>query len=171
MDQLKTPSPTPPLNCDDDRKITCHEAGHAIVAVLHEITFDYVERGNSEEGQVEVGSNPINDMDDGWSNDALRQWQHFYAAGAAAERILFQNERQHALKQDKHLHEKLEQRLNQHRAHGFEEDIQAAMKLLDACLIDKVAKELATKRHVTYDEVAKLIEYRPSWGGSAPATK
>jgi hypothetical protein len=171
MGQLKTPSPAPPSNCDDDWKITCHEAGHAIVAVLHEITFDSVHRGDGEDNEVEVNSSPLDDENDDWTDDTLRQWQQFCAAGAAAERLLFQNERQHAIGRDKFLHEKLEQRLNRHRADGFDEDVRAAMRLLDPCLIDNVAKELATKRKLTYDEVANLIEYRPSWEGSAPAKK
>ena len=66
-------------------QITCHEAGHAVVGVRHQIVFLHVERGDGECGQVPVGVGPIENPTRTWTQDELSRWQQFYAGGAAAE--------------------------------------------------------------------------------------
>jgi hypothetical protein len=151
---------------DEDWKINCHEAGHAIVAVRHEITFDCVKRADGEKDEVFVAPNPVDDNECEWcewSDAELMRVQEYYAAGAAAERIMFQEERQHASREDRCNHDKLERQLNRQREFGFEEDVQGAMRLLDRCSIEKVAARLQEKRTLDFDEVARTIGYTPSW--------
>jgi hypothetical protein len=151
------------MNDDDAWRISCHEAGHAIVAVRLLLPFDSVERGLGDQGFVD-GSNPIDDDEDQcWPNDCLRKYQCFYAAGAAAEKLLFELWREPALRVDRKHHALIEQRLNQHRTSGFDEDIQAAARLLKACEVESVAKQLAQKRKLTFAEVAELIGCQLPW--------
>jgi hypothetical protein len=163
MDQLRTRSPTPPPNCDEGWKIACHEAGHTIVAVLHEIPFDKVLRGDGEEGEVEVGVNPIDDEEIGLSNEQLKQWQEFYAAGAAAERAIFGEERRYAANRDMCHHGKLESRLPANRDLGFEDDVRTVLVQMDASVIRDVAGQLRVRRSLTFDVVAQAMGHTPSW--------
>ena len=70
-------------------KITCHEAGHAVAGVRLNVPFTHVERGDGEHGAVPVGVGPVDAPDHDWTDDEISRWQQFYAAGAAAEKLLF----------------------------------------------------------------------------------
>ena len=106
------------LTPEEQWQITCHEAGHAIVAVRHRILFDYVERGEGEHGLVKLTIDPLG-PNNGLDESQLLQYQEFYAGGAAAERLLFNTDRDYALRVDKCCHNKLEQQMNRHRNLGF----------------------------------------------------
>ena len=151
-----------PIAPDEAWKITCHEAGHAIFAVRHGIIFESVKRGTGEHGIVKLCANPIDNPEEQWSPRELQVWQEFYAAGAAAERLLFDTDRYYALRSDISNHAVLERRLNRERASGFEEDVQSATRQLDSCSIEVVARELQSKTDMTFEEVAAVI------GGSVP---
>jgi hypothetical protein len=142
---------------DDDRRITCNEAGHAIVAVYKKIPFTRVWRGREEDGGVCLGVNPVDNWKLAWMEPRIREYQEFYAAGAAAERIMFKKDREGVVAIDKGNHGKLDRRLNRTRKDGFEEDIQAAMRLLDRRLIERVVKQLDAKAEMTFEEVAEII--------------
>ena len=144
-------------------KTSCHEAGHAIVAVLYELPFDYVERGMGEDdGEVVVGNGPFEEGSDAPPVE-LAEWQQFYAAGAAAERIMFGSERAYGIVNDVKKHLRVERMLQQSRVDPFNADVGSAMKMLDRRDIEVVATKLVQTRKLNFDEVAKLIGYIPSW--------
>jgi hypothetical protein len=144
-------------------QISCHEAGHAIVAVRLGIIFEYVERGEGEHGVVELIANPIDNPEIDWDKSTLQQFQVFYAGGGAAERLFSDSGREYALKGDRCCHEKLEQQLKQHRSEGFEEDITFAIEILDRCAVEKVAKELDKGGRLAFDDVAAIIGCKVPW--------
>jgi hypothetical protein len=148
---------------DDEWKIACHEAGHAIVAVRHRIAFTSAEVGPSDHGMVAPALNPVDDEEHEWSEDAVNRYQQFYAAGAAAERLLFNDERKQALKLDKNCHERIERRRLQPRACGFEDDIRAAMALFDLISVRTVARKLQAQRVLTVEDVCMAMGCSPWW--------
>jgi len=81
------------LAAEEDWKIACHEAGHAVAAVRQMICFDTAKVGPNEFGEVSPTWNPIDDEDRDWTDSQRVQYQLVYAAGAAAERLIFGRER------------------------------------------------------------------------------
>jgi len=77
------------ITVDEAWQITCHEAGHAVVAVRFVFNFHYVERGEGEHGKMEPCGCPLNHRELNWPLTAISQWQQWYAAGVAAEWLLF----------------------------------------------------------------------------------
>lgn len=144
-------------------QITCHEAGHAIVAVRLQISFLYVERGGGEQGEVCVGGGPIEIPENDWTQDEISQWQQFYAAGAAGELLLFGKYREYGSRHDRVLHTKLEERRSSDRNCGWALDVQCAVKVLDRESVEVVAKELDKRKKLTEEQVCRLLGTRPSW--------
>lgn|GEM_PF-6185344 len=106
------------LTPEEEWQITCHEAGHAVVGVRHQIPFWQVERGEREHGEVPIGVGPIVNPDRNWTEDEISRWQQFYAAGAAAEQLLFGTYREYAACRDRHFHDILERRWRANRSDG-----------------------------------------------------
>jgi hypothetical protein len=144
-------------------QISCHEAGHAVLGVRLQIPFLRVERGDGEYGEVPVGVGPIEAPEGNWGQDDISRWQLFYAAGAAAEQLLFDGYRDYASRRDRSLHEALESRRRQKRIKGWDEDIQSAMPILDEESVEKVAKELDRQRRLSELQVYRLLGCTPSW--------
>jgi hypothetical protein len=143
-------------------RITRHEAGHAVVAVALKIPFTYVERGDGEFGLTEVGeNNPIDDSNGNWTEEDISRWQQFYAAGAAAERLLYGRYRHYAASKDKAYHEKLEKRWRRvGRRNGWKRDIASAMQFLDSESIERVARPMHPKGRLSDVEVCKILSNR-----------
>jgi len=142
-------------------QITCHEAGHAVVGVRHQINFLHVERGDGEHGEVPVGVGPIENPSRNWTQDEISRWQQFYTAGAAAEQLLFGAYREYGSSHDRCLHDVLEKRWRPNRCGGWDQDIQSAMKLLDRESIVNVAKELDRQKKLTDEQVYELLGCAP----------
>ena len=145
-------------------RITCHEAGHAVFAVRCGIVFLYIERGAGEHALLELAINPVDEPDHNWSRSDILKWQEFYAAGAAAERLLFNDDRAYALRCDKCNHAKLETRLKRFRSRGFDEDLKSAMTHLDGDAIEKVATELEKRMRLEFEDVSTIIGQPLPWG-------
>jgi hypothetical protein len=142
-------------------QITCHEAGHAVVAVRLNIPILHVERGDAEHGEVPPGVGPIDSPNHNWTVDKVSQWQLFYAAGAAAEKLLFGNYREYAARGDRSRHAQLEKRWCPNRSKGWDQDIQAAIEILDRGSIEKVAKELDQRGKLSEEDVYQLLDRIP----------
>jgi hypothetical protein len=149
-------------------QITCHEAGHAIVGVRLEIPFLHVERGDGEHGEVPVGVGPNEEPRSDWTLEEIARWQQFYAAGAAAERLLFGAYREYGARRDRHLHELLERQWRPGRAGGWDQDIRCAMELLDRASVEKVARELDRQRRLSDEQVYELLDCKPPWYEKQP---
>jgi hypothetical protein len=147
----------------DEWTIACHEAGHAIIAIRHRIAFTSAEIGPNEHGMVEPSMNPIDDDELEWTKEDVKRYQEFYAAGAAAERLMFRKEREHAQTSDKSCHEQLERLGEQIRSSGFEEDVEAAIGLLDRTLIEAVARKLRDHGKLTVEDVCAEMKCSPWW--------
>lgn len=151
----------------DDWRICCHEAGHAVVAIKLQIPLEQITRGEGTNGEVE----PIHDPSDNCDQKTRARYQLFYAAGAAAERIVFGTERRtfdelvDPLEGDRKQHERLE---SQERQNAFGIDVEEAI----ACFggedgkkfIERVAALLKERRdkdgrkgQITQEEVAEII--------------
>ncbi len=154
------------LGCYDDWRICVHEAGHAIVAARLRIPLEKIARGGGTSGQVE----PIHDPVDTSDQNKRADYQVFYAAGAAAERIVFSTETRRfdrlvdPLQNDKWQHERLK---SQERTNAFKTDIEQAVACLGGVvgrtIIERVASLLKERRdedgsvgHITQDEVADI---------------
>ncbi|WP_199169866.1 hypothetical protein [Rhodopirellula bahusiensis] len=155
------------LGCHDDWRICCHEAGHAVVAVKLRIPVNKITRGEGTFGEVQ----PIHDASDNCDQKSLVRYQLFYAAGAAAERIVFGTEKRtfdelvDPLEGDRQQHEQLE---SHERLNAFGIDIEETI----ACfggedgkkIIERVAALLKERRdkdgrkgQITQEEVAEII--------------
>jgi hypothetical protein len=154
---------TVPITPLENWQITCHEAGHAVLAVRFNMSFLSVERGDGAQGQLEACGNPLSNPDRGWSKEVIAQWQQFYAAGAAAELLLFGSYREYACSRDTILHDQLERMRPDGRRDGWAKDVDSAVKLLDRESIEKVAKKLDQERKLTDEEVYQLFGMRPPW--------
>lgn len=151
------------ISHEEHWQITCHEAGHAIVAVMYGIPFLHVERGEGEYGVVELGTNPIDDPGGNWNESRLLHLQEFYAGGAAAEVLLFGDYRFYAVTHDKTCHEELKKKLNRCHCRGFEEDVESIANSLDRNAVEKVAKELDKRHRLTIEDVSKIIDCKLPW--------
>jgi hypothetical protein len=144
-------------------QITCHEAGHAIVGVRLQIPFLHVERGDGEQGEVEVGACPYECPDGDWTQDEISRWQTFYAGGAAAEKLMFDSHREYGSRRDEFLHSELEKRRLPVRSDGWDRDIQSAMALIDRESVQKVASELDRRKKLTEEQAYELLGCAPPW--------
>jgi hypothetical protein len=154
------------IGCHDDWRICCHEAGHAIVAIKLDIPLEKITRGEGTKGEVE----PIHDPNDNCDQKQWAKYQLFYAAGAAAERIVFGTEDRifdylvDPLEGDKQQHKRLESR---ERPNAFETDIEKTVSFLGGKeakqIIYRVATLLKERRNtdgregqITQEEVAEI---------------
>jgi hypothetical protein len=145
-------------------KITYHEAGHAFVAARLKIPFNYVERGEGEHGLVDVSNGPLDDFLPGApkrtrTEDEISHWQKFFAAGAAAERLLFGSYRDYASSHDQAKNEKLETLRPQQRSDGWERDVQSAMEILDQEAVKKLAGELDREKKLAEAQVYEILGF------------
>jgi hypothetical protein len=132
---------------EEDWRITCHEAGHAIVACRLGLLFERISRGDGDRGSVTVGvDNPRENPNREWSVIEISNWQKFYAGGAAAERVMFGSHREYGSKSDFIIHTDLENKWRQRPFGGWEQDIQESMTILDKNSIENVANVLLLAR-------------------------
>jgi len=148
---------------EEQWQITCHEAGHAVVGARRQIPFLRVERGDGEYGEVPVGVGPIENPDGSWTEDEISRWQQFFAAGAAAEQLLFGTYREYASRRDRSFHDVLERRWRANRCSGWDQDIQSAMELLDCESVEKVARELDRHGKLSDEQVYELLGCQLPW--------
>jgi hypothetical protein len=150
-------------------RVLYHEAAHAVMAVHHELCFQFVEVLGIDNGQTEPAANPIADPDHDWPEDDIAKWQLFYAAGAAAEMQLFGSYRKRGTREDRRLHDELESWREEGRDGGWEQDIQAAGRVLNIEYVKTVANELHRRgalnqpKRLTSEEVYELLGLVPSW--------
>jgi hypothetical protein len=132
---------------EEDWQITCHEAGHAIAACRNGLLFDKLMRGDGDLGMVTVGvDNPRDNPYREWPLADIGKWQQFYTGGAAAERIMFGNNREYASKMDFLIHSDIEKKWRSGRLDGWNDDIAHTMSILDRFSIEKVANTLLLAR-------------------------
>ena len=148
---------------DDAWRIACHEAGHAIHAVQNGLIFEHVEVGVNEHGVVVPIGGPLNDPDTPYTNEQLLCWQTFYAAGAAAEHVLFCEIRSHAIRGDIENHEKLNQRLPEDTRSSFDSRVDEAARLLDGSIVQRVAEKLIDCEQLTYENTCDLAGVPVPW--------
>lgn len=151
------------LHEDDAWRIAIHEAGHAIAGVRFEKTFDSVELGDNEHGQVCWTHDPFDLDDKALSLDEIRVWQTIYAAGAAAEQAYFGEIRRHAIRCDQICHIRMDKRRKEGIVDLFENAVERALGLMNVAELNAVAKQLVADRQLTFDAVEKLVDYTPSW--------
>jgi hypothetical protein len=140
--------------------ITCHESGHAVVGVQFNLLIDYIERGEGEHGIVEACYGPISQPEDHWESTEIRHWQLFYAAGAAAEELLFGSHRDYGAVLDKRFHKILQDRF---QTPGWEKDVQGAKVLLSQESIKRIAVVLDKEKRLSGDRVYWLLGKAPPW--------
>jgi hypothetical protein len=158
---MSTPDRT--ITPEEEWRITCHEAGHAIVAVRCQVPLLFIKRGKGEHGIAEVGGGPLENPSGHWSENEISHWQLFHAGGAAAEMILFRDYRKDACTVDMAKHNELERMWRPGRVNGWESDIESAMKILDRESIEKVARKLEQKRQLKDKEVCSILGCEPYW--------
>jgi len=172
-----------PITKDEAWRITCHEAGHAFMAVYGEILFTHVERDGLYYGLVNAVAGPLefapNGERRGGTPDEISRWQRYYAGGAAAEQLLFGELRGKNADGtdpygfDKGRHRQCEELLGNNRCDGWEQDIQSAKQSLaeNRDSLMKIATALHGKltigsdrrERLTDDEVYNLLGRKPSW--------
>jgi hypothetical protein len=151
------------ITAEEMWQITCHEAGHAVIAVRLQVPFERAVRGGGEKGEVEVGITPAEHPDRVWSRETISQWQLFYTGGAAAEILLFGKYREYAAERDRYLHGRLEELLIKRRAGGWQQDIESALRILDHDSIHRVAMDLNRCGELTEEQVYALFDRKPPW--------
>jgi hypothetical protein len=155
-------------------KITCHEAGHAIVAARCGVLFDYAERDEGEHGQVQLTHGLFEDPEKEWCLDEIAPLQLYYAGGDAAEEVLFGSHREGAALKDKLLHAELEKLREQlgytRREDGWGQDVESAKQHLDREKVEKLARALDRQpvqadgmKRLTYEEVYGLLGLKLPW--------
>ncbi len=159
---MDTPEPRQ-LTSEEAWKITCHEAGHAVVAVRHQLPIEYAERGDGESGKVELSLTLFDDEDRDWSWEEIAQYQQFYAGGAAAEWLLFGTYREYACGRDRAIHRAVEERWHPCRAGGWDEDVRSAMKVLDRESVEKVARALERHSRLDDEHLYELLGCKAPW--------
>lgn len=150
------------LHADDAWRIAVHEAGHAIAGVRFEKTFDPVEVHDKEHGEVHWTHDPF-DPGQNYSLDEVRTWQTICAAGAAAEQAYFGEIRRHAIRIDQICHIRMDLRRKDGIVDLFENAIERALSLMSVSELKAVAEKLVADRKLSFDSVAWLIGYTPSW--------
>ncbi len=158
---MKTANKTlPPDIPEIERRSLYHEAGHAIVATNFDIPFNYVEISKDGRGVVDIACGPLDEPDSCTEKEAL-QWQQFYAAGAAAETLLWGNHRDYASRVDQNIHARFQAQFLQGHPANWESDIESAMHLLNRDDVELLANALADQRRLTEDQVYKLLGRNP----------
>jgi len=146
-----------PITTREAWEMTCHEAGHAAVAVHFGISFTHVERDGLYYGLVDAVARPLEFAPNGeWRGgtpDEVSQLHLYFAGGEAAEQLLFGKLRGKNADGtgpygiDKGRHGECEELLCNNRCDGWEKDIQSAMKVLAGDLesVLKIATELGRR--------------------------
>jgi hypothetical protein len=140
-------------------QITCHEAGHVVLAARHRIPFSHAERGDGDTGEVSVNVGPGEKP----NQDEIRRWQQFYAGGAAAEKLLFGSYFENGSRNDRALHEELEGKRCPRRTGGWDQDVLDAANDLDRESVERIAKELGQRGRLGDEEVYELLGCPPPW--------
>ena len=186
---------------DEDWRIAVHESGHAVVAVQSngflkrnsdDCLFNAIEIGPGEFGQVDFEHSPLNgEQDESWSLDLLQYWQTIYAAGAAAEHLVFGEIRMHGVRpknwatvdlndrrDDMALHEKIGQKVfanfglaseqfDEAVERGVEQMRKTSQKTVSVAekLFDNSDKNsrLKSNKSLNYEQVCELVGVVPSW--------
>ncbi len=151
------------LHSDDDWRIAVHESGHAITGARKDFIFAHVAIGPNEHGEVAWNNNPIDDADQKYTPEELRDWQTIYAAGAAAEHIVFNEIRRHSIRCDMICHLRVDKRRKEGTVDLFESAIERAVGILSKADVKHVAKALRDKRRLEYDDVCALIGVKAPW--------
>ena len=146
-----------PDRCEIEWPSLCHEAGHVIVAIKVNIAFEHVEIRKGGCGEVDIALGPLDCAPDECTNEEIRRWQQFYAAGAAAETLLCGDYRAYASRKDRELHARLQSRFLQGRSTGWEMDVERVIHLLNRDTVEMVANALAKHRKLSEDQVYELL--------------
>jgi hypothetical protein len=147
----------------EDWQITCHEAGHAVICVRRSILFDYALRGEGDQGIVVLTQGWIKDPREVYSPGQIESLLLYYAGGPAAEEVLFNVHRGAAANHDRSMHAQLEKHRRSKRENGWQQDIQAAIKILDCESVLKVARALHRKKKLINVEVYRILGCDPPW--------
>jgi len=151
------------LHSDDDWRIAIHESGHAIVAVRHDCIFEHVAIGPNEFGEVRWANSPLNDPGGGYTREKLWKWQTAFAAGAAAEHVVFSEIRRHAIRQDIDCHCQLGKMREDGLVVPFEFAIRQAVEMLSLAETENVARKLQEAKQLDFENICELIGVVPSW--------
>lgn len=93
----------------------------------------------------------------------LENYRTIYAAGAAAERLVFGSAREYGTKCDRKCHAKIETMLSEGRSNGFDTDVHKAMSLVTRKEIERVAATLQSTKRLTFEDVSKLLGVPLPW--------
>ncbi len=159
---MSEPEPKPPPH-DESRRVMYHEAGHAVLGVHHQLAFLHVEVKDDDCGEVPIGVGPLENTTRAHSLAEIFRWQLFYAAGTAAELLVFGSRREYGAQCDRALHAKLERMRGAPRSNGWEMDIQSAVKVLDRESVEKIAKALERRKKLSVEQVYALLDRETPW--------
>ena len=146
---LTDDDPAPPNMLDFLHKQAVHEAGHAVAACLLDIPFCEVTIIYKPE--VDLGPNPC-DYPEEFSDEERCNYRLVYAAGAAAEGLLFCKRREWATTHDRCCHSRC-------GGTDFEEDASKARQIpgFNRRVLVQVASALEKQHRLSEDEVAKIV--------------
>jgi hypothetical protein len=149
------------LTPEEDWQLACHEAGHAVLCVRRGIPFGYALHGEGGHGVVVFKHGWFEDPGKVHSPDEIESLRLYHAGGAAAEELLFVGHREDAARHDRKLHADLEKRRRPQREDGWQQDLQAASRVLDCASVLKVAVALHREKKLDEAEIYRILGCKP----------
>ena len=150
---------------DNDWRIAVHEAGHAVFAAMQDWPIEHAAVGPNEFGEVSLAHNPI-DEPQHLSSDDYAKWKAYYAAGAAAEHLVFGEIRIGAFGGGVSRGNDLDNHRTLCEFESFCSSIERALQTLSKDDVEKVATELQNRRKpskLSGDEVYSIIGRKTPW--------
>lgn len=138
-------------------RILYHEAGHAVMAVCHNIPFESVVIESGGCGEVDIRLGPLDEAIEDQLVSKIIQWQEMYAAGAAAEMLVYGDHHETLSRRDKELYGQLQARFRPGKPPRWEEDVNHARRVLKRCDIETVGNALNERNKLSEEEVWKLL--------------
>ena len=155
-EKMRLPTTEKRNELESRRRARYHEAGHAVMAVYHNIVFESVVLRSDGRGALDIRFGPLDEDGECYSG-MIDQWQELYAAGAAAELLVFGDYQRKRSRVDEGLHRQLQARFSPGRSPEWERDVNRARHTLCRCDVETIAVALDQRESLTEDEVWVLL--------------